>query len=351
MRKLHSAVRGALCTAGIFALAVLLCVLLQRLNVPEHITTVIVFAVFLISLLTDGYVFGVVSALLGALAVNYAFTYPYFALDFLTPVNLISAGVLLTIAVLTGTLTTKLKRQEAARAEAERTRANLLRAVSHDLRTPLTTIYSASSTLLERRDTLPPARQEEILRGIREDAEWLTRMVENLLSITRIDSGAVQILKAPTVLDELIDSVMTKFAKRYPGQAVRVEIPEEIVVIPMDATLIEQVLINLLENAVLHAAGMTELCLRVRVQGGKAVFEVVDNGCGIPEEQLSALFSGLAPGAGAADGRRRSAGIGLSVCATIVRAHGGTIRAENRREGGAVFRFALQTEGEMDAEV
>ena len=158
MRKLHSAVRGALCTAGIFALAVLLCVLLQRLNVPEHITTVIVFAVFLISLLTDGYVFGVVSALLGALAVNYAFTYPYFALDFLTPVNLISAGVLLTIAVLTGTLTTKLKRQEAARAEAEaeRTRANLLRAVSHDLRTPLTTIYSASSTLLDRRDTLPP---------------------------------------------------------------------------------------------------------------------------------------------------------------------------------------------------
>ena len=347
MRKLHSAVRGALCTAGIFALAVLLCVLLQRLNVPEHITTVIVFAVFLISLLTDGYVFGVVSALLGALAVNYAFTYPYFALDFLTPVNLISAGVLLTIAVLTGTLTTKLKRQEAARAEAEaeRTRANLLRAVSHDLRTPLTTIYSASSTLLDRRDTLPPARQEEILRGIREDAEWLTRMVENLLSITRIDSGAVQILKA------LIDSVMTKFAKRYPGQAVRVEIPEEIVVIPMDATLIEQVLINLLENAVLHAAGMTELCLRVRVQGGKAVFEVADNGCGIPEEQLGALFSGLAPGAGAADGRRRSAGIGLSVCATIVRAHGGAIRAENRREGGAVFRFALQTEGEMDAEV
>ena len=243
--------------------------------------------------------------------------------------------------------------EEAARAEAEaeRTRANLLRAVSHDLRTPLTTIYSASSTLHDRRDTLPPARQEEILRGIREDAEWLTRMVENLLSITRIDSGAVQILKAPTVLDELIDSVMTKFAKRCPGQAVRVEIPEEIVVIPMDATLIEQVLINLLENAVLHAVGMTELCLRVRVQGGKAVFEVADNGCGIPEEQLGALFSGLAPGAGAADGRRRSAGIGLSVCATIVRAHGGAIRAENRREGGAVFRFALQTEGEMDAEV
>ena len=91
------------------------------------------------------------------------------------------------------------------------------------------------------------------------------------------------------------------------------EIPEEIVVIPMDATLIEQVLINLLENAVLHAAGMTELCLRVRVQGGKAVFEVADNGCGIPEEQLGALFSGLAPGAGAARGSgfrsaRRSSG-------------------------------------------
>ena len=83
----------------------------------------------------------------------------------------------------------------------------------------------------------------------------------------------------------------------------------------------------------------------------KNPYRIADNGCGIPEEQLGALFSGLAPGAGAADGRRRSAGIGLSVCATIVRAHGGAIRAENRREGGAVFRFALQTEGEMDAEV
>lgn len=346
MRKLHSVVRDTLCTAGIFALAVLLSILLQYLQVPEHITTVFVFAVFLISLLTDGYIFGVISALLGTLAVNYAFTYPYFVLNYLDPVSLISAGVLLMIAILTGTLTTKLKRQEAARAEveAERMRANLLRAVSHDLRTPLTTIYSASSTLLEHREALSPDRQAEILRGIQEDADWLTRMVENLLSITRIDSGAVHILKTPTVLDELIDSVVHKFAKRCPGQEVRVDIPEEIVVIPMDATLIEQVLINLLENAVLHATGMTTLELSVRIQGSKAVFSVADDGCGIPEERLRTLFTGLAPETGTADGRRRNAGIGLSVCATIVRAHGGAIRAENRRTGGAVFRFALQTE-------
>ena len=170
-------------------------------------------------------------------------------------------------------------------------------------------------------------------------------MVENLLSITRIDSGKIKIIKTPTVLDELIDSVMLKFRKRYPGQEVSLELPEEIVVIPMDATLIEQVLINLLENAVLHAQGMTELSLQVFTLGNQAIFEIRDNGCGIDEERLKHIFSGYMEAAdNTSDSQKRNSGIGLSVCATIIRAHGGDISAVNRKSGGSCFRFTLNIE-------
>ena len=190
-----------------------------------------------------------------------------------------------------------------------------------------------------------------MLKSIQEDSEWLMRMVENLLSITRIDSGRIKIIKTPTVLDELIDSVMTKFASRYPGQEVLLDIPDEIVVIPMDTILIEQVLINLLENAVLHARGMTTLSLKVFTLGKQAIFEIADDGCGISEDRLKHIFSGSYDAQEeSSDSRKRNAGIGLSVCATIIKAHGGDISAKNRKEGGAVFRFTLDKEDVTDDE-
>jgi two-component system sensor histidine kinase KdpD len=170
-------------------------------------------------------------------------------------------------------------------------------------------------------------------------------MVENLLSITRIDSGQVKIIKTPTILDELIDSVILKFKKRYPNQKVVLELPDDVVMIPMDAILIEQVVVNILENAVQHASGMTSLTLRVFTLGSSAIFEIADNGCGIDPKRMDTLFTGhYASEHEVADSKKKNAGIGLSVCATIIKAHGGSIKAENLKTGGAVFRFALDTE-------
>lgn len=314
-------------------------------DVQEHITTVFVFAVFLISLMTEGYFYGVFAAFVGTVAVNYAFTFPYFAVDFAIPVNLISGIIMIAIAVLTSALTTKLKEHEAMKAESEkeRMRANLLRAVSHDLRTPLTTIYGSSTTLLENSNAMSQEQKTKIVTGIKEDSQWLIRMVENLLSITRIDSGQVKIIKTPTVLEELIDSVILKFKKRYPDQKVEIEIPDEVIIIPMDAILIEQVMVNILENAVQHARGMTLLTLRVFTLDNKAIFEIKDNGCGIHPKYMETLFTGCYTPE-LADSQKKNAGIGLSVCATIIKAHGGSIKAENMKTGGAVFRFALDTE-------
>lgn len=316
-------------------------------DVKEHIATVFVFAVFIISLFTNGYFYGVLGAFISTIAVNYAFTFPYFAINFKMPVNLISGIVMIAIAVLTSALTTKLKRHEATKneGEKERMRANLLRAISHDLRTPLTNIYGSSTTLLENSNAITDEQKKKIIIGIKEDSEWLVRMVENLLSVTRIDSGQVQITKTPTVLEELVDSVILKFKKRYPTQRVTLQIPEDVLIIPMDAILIEQVIINILENAVQHAEWMTKLTLRVFMDDNKAVFEIEDNGCGIDPKRLETLFTGYYTSVNEiADSQKKNAGIGLSVCATIIKAHGGSIEAENKKTGGAVFRFDLATE-------
>lgn len=224
-------------------------------------------------------------------------------------------------------------------------RANLLRAVSHDLRTPLTTIYGFSETLLEKRASLSEEQQTKMLKGIREDAQWLIRMVENLLSITKIDAEEVRLNKMPIVLDELIDSVLVKFKKRYPQQKIDIDIPSEVVMIPMDALLIEQVIVNILENAVQHAEGMTRLSLKVFILSDQAIFEIEDDGSGISPERLNNIFDGgYSMEAETADANKRNAGIGLSVCASIIKAHGGDIRAENKKDRGALFRFSLATE-------
>ena len=342
--------KNLLITALILTLSFGISVLMQRvIFIDEHVTTLFVFAVFLISLVTDSYIYGVSAAVISMLLVNYAFTAPYFILNFTIPQNLFSAVVMIIIALLTSTLTTKVRRQEAIKAESEkeRMRANLLRAISHDLRTPLTTIFGSSTALLEEGDRLTDEQKTSILRGIREDADWLVRMVENLLSITRIDSGQVRIRKTDTVLEELLDSALVKFRTRNPHQAVELKLPDDLLLIPMDALLIEQVLLNLLDNSVKHAVGMTRLTLRVTQQENTAVFEVSDNGCGIPAERLPRIFSGtLTQDERPADNNKRSAGIGLSVCATIIKAHGGTILAENNPTGGATFRFTLALEEE-----
>ncbi len=335
---------------GVFAVLVLMTafgvnLLLQALfQTQTMIPMIFVLGVFLVSWRTRGYFWGIAASLGSVLLVNYAFTYPYYAFDLISPECISSAVVMLVVATMTSALTTQIKEQEKMKAEAEkeRMRGNLLRAVSHDLRTPLTSIYGACSAMIENYDDISREKHLKLLGDVRNDAQWLVRMVENLLSVTRLDAEKVRLAKHDTVLEELIDAVLVKFHKHYPDQTVQVQIPEAFVSIPMDAMLIEQVLMNLLENAVFHAHGMKNLWLRVEVQGNKAVFRVMDDGCGIPAERIDRLFTGLLDSEAPTDTSRSNMGIGLSVCSAIVKAHGGEMQAKNRAGGGAEFRFALE---------
>jgi len=340
--------KDSITSLGVLSAAFVVCLLLHNLPISEGLVgMVLVLAVFLISVVTEGYIYGVAASLLAVLIDNFAFTFPFFAFDFLTLENLISAIVMLVVAVMTCTLTTKIKIQQVLRAEAEKEkmRANLLRAVSHDLRTPLTTIYGACGILRENYDTFPRQRQLELLAQVQEDSENLIHMVENLLMITKANSNTIRLEKTETVLEELIDSTLIKFKKHYPDQTVTTSIPDDFISIPMDVMLIQQVLMNLLENAVIHAVGMTQLWLTVTVKGKRAVFCISDNGCGIPKEREATLFSGYGDsGELSVDSRRAGMGIGLSVCASIIKAHGGEIWGGNRRSGGAEICFALEME-------
>ncbi|MBE6998816.1 MAG: PAS domain-containing sensor histidine kinase [Ruminococcaceae bacterium] len=317
------------------------------LGTAVHSVSVSILGVFLTSLYTNGYLWGVLSTLANVFIVNFSFTEPFFAFDFITPSNLAAAFVMLIIAFMTSMFTTKLKYQEKNRAEADREkmRANLLRAISHDLRTPLTTIYGSTSTIIDNYDALSREKQLKLLDEVRSDSQWLIRMVENLLSVTRIDGNPLGIVKSPVVLEELVDAVLQKFHSRCPNQWVVVDIPDEFITVDCDIILLEQVLVNLLENAVFHAKGMDALTLRAKFHQKQVTIAIIDNGCGLSKELLSNPFDGIHVATQPlTDGSRNNMGIGLSVCSTIIRAHGSKLGARNRPEGGAEFYFTLTAE-------
>ena len=345
-KKLKSALGDALLTACILIAATALCYALSFFwSAENYVSMIYILAVFLVARLTSGYFWGIAASLVSVLATNYAFTYPYFNFNFTLagyPVAMLS---MLAVSIATSALTTKAKSSEKIRIEAERekTRGNLLRAVSHDLRTPLTSIYGATSAIIENDDTLSKQQRLSLLGEVRDDAQWLIRMVENLLAITRIDdeTGA-RIIKRGEAAEEVVSAAVDKFKKNFPNYSVSVSVPDELLMVPMDGVLIEQVILNLLENAAIHSGSAQPFSLRVTSDGESACFAVTDSGAGIAPEVLPRVFEGYPKTTGVASAdSKRNMGIGLSVCKTIIEAHNGTMSAKNLKEGGAQFAFTL----------
>jgi two-component system sensor histidine kinase KdpD len=231
-------------------------------------------------------------------------------------------------------------------SEKESMRSNLLRAISHDLRTPLTAISGASSAILENKGTMDEQTHDKLLCDIREDSQWLIRMVENLLSVTKIRDASAQVVKTPQAVEEVVSEAVSRVRGKFPGCHITVRVPDELLIVPMDATLIEQVIINLLENAIKYSNPGSLVELTVKKAQNTAVFEVSDNGDGIPSQQIPTLFDGYSSERKRSADASRGMGIGLSICRSIVKAHDGTIEAENKAAGGALFRFVLPVEGE-----
>ena len=327
-------------------IACLVCAMLHKVADSDfYVSLIFVLAVTVISLLTDGYFYGIIASVLSVIGTNYAFTYPYMKLNFSIYDYPITFITMLAVSLVISTLTTSAKESERIRHEAQQAqlRSNLLRAVSHDLRTPLTSIIGSISTVMDEGEHLSLEEQRLLLGDAKADAEWLVRMVENLLSITRMsDKEQVCIKRSPELVEEIIGECCANFKKRNPDIALDIRIPQEPVVVSVDALLIEQVLMNILDNSVHHGEKVTTIGINVEVVGKTAVVSVSDDGVGIDSEILPDLFKGqLLP-----SDQNKFRGIGLAVCNAIIDAHGGSISADNLPKGGAVFKFTLPLEDE-----
>ena len=338
--------RNCLITAGILGIASGICFLLQQVvSTDNHVPLIFVLAVLFISRFTKGYVYGIVASVLAVFGVNFVFTQPYFKLDFTLTGYPLTFLAMLAVAICVSALTTQIKQQEQIRLEIEKEkmRGNLLRAVSHDIRTPLTSIVGSASAVLDNYDILTDDKKMELTRDIRNEAQWLIRIVENLLSVTRIHQDGASITTNLEVVEEIVGSAVQKFGKRFPDVRILVHVPDEVLLVPMDAILIEQVLVNLMENSVIHGKKTSRIEIRIVREDNEVRFTIEDDGVGIDADILPVIFEGnLHRSENEKLDGGRNMGIGLSVCMSIIKAHKGNMWAENRNEGGARMSFSLR---------
>lgn len=340
-------------TAGLLLLTTILTFLLffRVSDNPINIALFYIVGIITIARYTNGYFFGIFASVFGIILINCFFTYPYFNIDFSLPDYPFSFLCMLTLSLITSTTTSHMKQQTKAlaahekqllEAEKEKMRANLLRAISHDLRTPLTSILGASAAMDEHWNNYDNTEHQELIRHIHDDASWLLNMVENLLSVTHIQTEGSKLKTTPEIVDEVVAESVTRLKKRLPDSEIHVTLPTEILMIPMDAMLIEQVLINLMENALIHANTKHAVELIVEDQNEHVQFRIIDYGIGLNENYLDHIFDGTYSLAASSD-VHKGFGIGLSICQSIITAHHGTITAKNH-SAGAEFTFTLPKE-------
>ncbi|NGZ10067.1 MAG: sensor histidine kinase KdpD [Nitrospira sp. LK70] len=228
--------------------------------------------------------------------------------------------------------------QAHVEAESERTRNAILSSVSHDLRTPLATIIGAASSLVDGQGELSAVDRQDLARSIYREADRLDRLLKNVLDIMRIEAGAVQLSKEWHPLDEIIGAALARLEGRLRDHTVTTTLPADLPLVPVDGVLLEQVVINLVENAVRYAPARTRVELAASATDREIVVEVADQGPGIPAGEESRIFDKFYRGKLTREG---GVGLGLTICRGIVEAHGGRIWTENRSGGGAVFRFSI----------
>ena len=235
-------------------------------------------------------------------------------------------------------------REATLRAETEQLRNALLSSVSHDLRTPLAVVTGAMSALLDERAPTDETKRRTLIMTAHEEALRLNRLVRNLLDMTRLDAGALKVKKELQPLEEVVGAALYRLDDRLRGRHVGTDIPDDLPLVPFDSVLIEQVLINLIENATKHTPAGTPIDVSARARDEEVEIEVADRGPGVDRQNASRVFDKFfrlheAEGGGV--------GLGLTICQGIVSAHVGRIWVEERREGGASFRFTLPLETEL----
>ena len=233
------------------------------------------------------------------------------------------------------------KEAEKLKTQDERLRADLLRSISHDLRTPLTSISGNSSVLLQSDSKLDPETTKQLYQDIYDDSQWLINLVENLLSVSRVTNSEMKLNRSDEVLDDIIDEAMHHVDRHAENHIIEVRKSSEMILVNVDVHLIIQVIVNLMDNAVKYTPEGSTICLETEKRDGKVLVKVSDNGPGISEEERSNIFEMFYNGKKDISDSRRSIGMGLALCKSIVEAHGGQINVTSNYPCGATFIFTL----------
>ena len=319
-----------------------------------------IIAVLVISIFTSKMYFCLISSFVGVVLFNCFFTYPEFSLsvhDAGYPVTFVTMFI---TAFIAGTLANKLKRniliaeqnarekEAALLAQNEQLRANMLRSISHDLRTPLTSISGNASTLISGGDTLDESTRQQIYTDIYSESMWLIEMVENLLYATRIEDGRMQLNISVEILDDIVQEAVRHTKRTYPKRNIIVDMYDEIIPVMADANLIVQVIVNLMDNAVKYSDEDSDVTVSVRRENAHTVeISVSDHGTGISDEEKEKVFDMFYTGGSRSSDSRRSLGLGLALCRSIITSHGGTISVSDNIPNGTVVSFTLPI-GEVD---
>ena len=235
----------------------------------------------------------------------------------------------------------KEKELAAVLAENEQLRANLLRAISHDLRTPLTAISGNASNLISNASSFDEQTKLSIYNDIYNDSMWLINLVENLLSITRLEEGRMNLNFTAELIDEVVAEAVKHVHMRQGGQKITVVHKDEFLLAKMDTRLIIQVIINILDNAIKYTSKDSMITITTEKQKDKAIISIADNGAGIPDELKERVFDMFYTGANKMVDSRRSIGLGLALCKSIISVHGGEIFVKDNVPSGAIFTFTL----------
>ena len=233
------------------------------------------------------------------------------------------------------------KEQAALQARNEELRANLLRTISHDLRTPLTSISGNASNLLSNGETLDTETRNKICTDIFDDAQWLIGLVENLLSITRIEDGRMNLQISPQLMDEVVEEALRHISRKSKEHIITTTYSDEILLADIDARLIMQVIINLVDNAIKYTQKGSRINISAYAKNSNIVVDVSDDGPGIPEQNKAQVFEMFFTGQNQIADSHRSLGLGLALCRTILAAHKGTLTLRDNEPHGCIFSFEL----------
>lgn len=348
-KTLKKLVKEFLITIGFLSIATVIGMLLIYIGFTEsNVTMVYLLCVLLISIFTNGYIWSVAGSLVSVVLMNFFLTEPRFTLHTYDTGYPLTCVIMLAASMLTGTLESKLKKhvrmseQAAYREKTLQLRANLLRTISHDLRTPLTSISGNANNLMYNYDKLDNDTREQIFTDIYDDSEWLISLVENILFVTRFEDGTVTLNMSDQLIDEVIAEALKHINRKSCEHKIHVDCGKELLLVRMDVRLIIQVIINIVDNAIKYTQEGSDIYIKARKEGRYVIISVEDNGEGIPDDMKENVFDTFFTCNNEIADNRRSLGLGLSLCKTIINAHGSELELRDNTPHGCIFEFKLQ---------